>query len=104
MKISRDLVVKNQAGFHLRVASMICKKVQNFNNSGSAFDGEVFLINGPYRADCSSCLDLLALMAPVNTKLVLEVEGADENDTEIMADSITQMFENKFGEDEFAAR
>ncbi len=104
MKISRDLTVKNQAGFHLRVASMICKKVQNVNNDGKAFDGEVFLINGPYRADCSSCLDLLALMAPVNTKLVLEVEGSDEGETTQMADIITQMFETKFGEDEFANR
>lgn len=104
MKISRDLIVKNQAGFHLRVASMICKKVQNFDNNGLAFDGEVFLVNGPYRADCSSCLDLLALMAPVDTKIILEVEGDDEENVKIMADSITQMFETKFGEDEFAAR
>ncbi|MDO5581925.1 MAG: HPr family phosphocarrier protein [Planctomycetia bacterium] len=95
MKISKKLTVKNKAGFHLRVASMICKKTASFN-------GEVCLIKGPYRADCKSCLDLLAIMAPMGVELTLEVDGSDENETNSLVNAITEMFNTKFGEDEFA--
>ena len=94
MKVTRDLVVTNSAGFHLRVASMISK-------AASAYDStDISLAHGSYKADCKSCLDLLAIMAPCDTKLTLEVDGdkADE-----IADMITDMFKNKFWEDEFAS-
>lgn len=61
---------------------------------------EVSLANGSYRADCKSCLDLLALMAPKGTVLTLIVEGED---AEATAAAIESMFRTKFGEDEYAA-
>lgn len=93
MKVTRNLVVSNSAGFHLRVASMISKAV-------SAYEADIFLAHGSYKADCKSCLDLLAIMAPCDTKLTLEVEG---DQAEEIADMIADMFKNKFWEDEFAS-
>ncbi|MDO4585688.1 MAG: HPr family phosphocarrier protein [Planctomycetia bacterium] len=92
MKLTRELTVKNQAGFHLRVASMISKLAMNVQS-------EVFLTFGSYKADCKSCFDLLAVMAPCGSVLTLDVEGDDAIE---IADTITDMFEKKFFEDEFA--
>lgn len=91
-KISRKLLVTNKAGFHLRVASMI-------SQAAMRSDSEVSLTNGTYHADCKSCLDLLAVMAPEGTTLTLCTEGPDALK---IADIITEMFRTKFGEDEFA--
>ncbi len=94
MKITKTVKVKNKAGFHLRVASMICKSVSDFK-------GNVFIIKGSYRADCKSCLDLLTIMAPIDTELLLEVDDDNEKNASDMIDKITNMFDTKFGEDEF---
>ena len=91
-KISRQLTVTNQSGFHLRVAAMISK-------AAAEYDADIFLANGSYRADCKSCLDLLAVMAPCGTVLTLEIQG---NRAEEIADRFSEMFRTKFGEDEFA--
>lgn len=92
-QIIKTLRVENKAGFHLRVASMISK-------TASGAKSEVTLANGSYRADCKSCLDLLALMAPRGTALTLEAAGED---AETVAEAIESMFRTKFGEDEYAA-
>lgn len=91
-KITKELLVANKAGFHLRVASMISKAAMEYSS-------DVYLTNGSYRADCKSCLDLLAVMAPAGTVLTLDIEGED---AEQIASIITNMFQTKFGEDEFA--
>ena len=92
MKLTRELEVINKAGLHLRVASMITKAAKNC-------DCDVFLANQNYKANCKSCMDLLAIMAPCGTTLTLEVEGEQ---AEKVADIFTQMFVTKFGEDEFS--
>lgn len=92
-KISRKLTVANEAGFHLRVASMI-------SQAAMKYDDEIFLANGRYKADCKSCLDLLSVMAPRGTILQLEVEGTH---AEEIVKLFTEMFRTKFGEDEFAS-
>ena len=91
-KTTRDLTVRNTAGFHLRVASLICK-------ISSGYEDTVSLANGAYVADCKSMLDLLSMMAPAGTVLTLTVEGAHASE---IADRFTELFETKFGEDEFA--
>lgn len=91
-KISRTLLVTNKAGFHLRVASMISQTAMKYQS-------DVSLTKGSYRADCKSCLDLLAVMAPTGTPLTLCAEGPDASE---IAGIITEMFRTKFGEDEFA--
>jgi len=92
-KIIKTLRVENKAGFHLRVASMISQTALNAAS-------DVLLKNASYEADCKSCLDLLALMAPQGTELTLTVDGEDAVE---VADQMEQIFRTKFGEDEFAA-
>ncbi len=88
-----DLVVENEAGFHVRVASLICKEAMQFPET------EVLLSKNGVEADCKSCLDLLSLMAPKGTTLTLTVDGEDEQQA---FDAIVSLFEHKFYEDEFA--
>lgn len=90
--VSRELLVSNKAGFHLRVASLICQ-------TAGKFASDLYLINGSYRADCKSCLDLLALMAPCGTVLTLNADGPDAAQA---ADAFEELFRIKFQEDEFA--
>lgn len=92
MSLSKELIVKNKAGFHVRVASMICK-------TALKYEANVTLAKGSYVADCKSCLDLLTLMAPCGERLTLTVDGEDAEDA---LRAIELLFERKFYEDEFA--
>ena len=92
MSLSKELIVKNKAGFHLRVASMICK-------TALKYEANVTLAKGSYVADCKSCLDLLTLMAPCGERLTLTVDGQNSEDA---LSAIELLFERKFYEDEFA--
>lgn len=91
--IEKNLTVNNAAGFHVRVASCVCK-------TAAKYDSAVKLCKGSYEADCKSCLDLLGLMCPQGESLNLKVEGADEKQA---FDAIEQLFEHKFYEDEYAS-
>lgn len=91
--IQKELTVQNEAGFHVRVATLICK-------TSMKFESKITLSkNGGYQADCKSCIDLLTLMAPRGEKLTLKVEGADSTSA---VSAIETLFERKFYEDEFA--
>ena len=90
--IVKDLVVQNNAGFHVRSASLLCKTAGKFNANLSLSKG------GGYDADCKSCLDLLTLMAPKGTVLTLKAEG---DDAEQAVQEIESIFNQKFFEDEF---
>jgi phosphotransferase system HPr (HPr) family protein len=92
MSLSKELIVKNKAGFHLRVASMICKTAMKY-------EAKIALSRGAYVADCRSILDLLSLGAPCGERLTLTVDGEDAEDA---LREIELLFERKFYEDEFA--
>jgi phosphocarrier protein NPr len=92
MILSKELTVANKAGFHVRVASMICKTAMKY-------EAKISLAKGAYVADCKSCLDLLTLMAPCGERLTLVVDGEDAEDA---LSAIELLFERKFYEDEFA--
>ena len=93
--IVKELVVGNNAGFHVRNASLLCKTAMKYNASLALSKG------GGYEADCKSCLDLLTLMAPKDTVLTLRAEGED---AEQAALEIESLFKQKFFEDEFAPK
>lgn len=94
MILSKELTVENKAGFHVRVASMICKTAMKY-------EAKISLSKGAYAADCKSCLDLLTLMAPCGERLTLTVDG-DGDEPEDAMRAIELLFERKFYEDEFA--
>lgn len=92
--ITLDLKVINNAGFHVRDASLVCKTAMKYQATLTlSKDG------GGYEADCKSCLDLLTLMAPQGTVLTLRADGVDAEEA---AAEIKGLFEHKFYEDEFA--
>ena len=90
--ITKELTVLNKAGFHVRDASAVCKIAL-----GSP--ANLVLSKDGAQADCKSCLDLLSLMAPQGTKLVLTADG---DGAQAAVDAIVDLFEHKFYEDEFA--
>ena len=88
---TKDLVVDNTSGFHVRVATLVCKEAMKHNAT-------VRLGKGGYDVDCKSCLDLLTLMAPKGTVVTLTVDGEGAQEA---FDAIVSLFEHKFYEDEF---
>ena len=91
--IQTEVTVQNSAGLHVRDASLVCKTAMKYSS-------EIRLRKGGAVADCKSCLDLLSLMAPQGTQLVLTADGADE---EAATNEIVKLFNVKFYEDEFAS-
>ena len=89
---TKDLLVENSSGFHVRVATLVCKEAMKH-------DATIRLGKGGYDVDCKSCLDLLTLMAPKGTTLTLSVDGEGAQEA---FDAIVSLFEHKFYEDEFA--
>ena len=71
VRIARTVVVANPPmGLHLRPATAFAKLVRGLKC-------RVTLSNGERRADGRSAFDLLGLLAPPGTELLLEVEGED---------------------------
>ena len=91
--ITKELTILNNAGFHVRDASLVCKTAMKFSSN-------LTLSKGGHKADCKSCLDLLSLMAPQGTDLTLSAEG---DDAEEAVAALQELFEHKFYEDEFAS-
>ena len=71
MRIQRTVVVANPPmGLHLRPATAFAKLARGLKCN-------VTLTHGDRRADGRSAFDLLGLLAPPGSELVLEVEGED---------------------------
>lgn len=71
VRIQRIVVVANPPmGLHLRPATAFAKLVRGLKCN-------VTLSHGDKRADGRSAFDLLGLLAPPGTELVLEVDGED---------------------------
>jgi len=91
-KLTKELLVANRAGIHLRVASLIMQTALQFGN-----DTEITLRKGTYAADCRSILDILSLGASPNETVILEINGADSQKA---MDALCELFAAKFYEDE----
>lgn len=71
LRIVKSVVVANPPmGLHLRPATAFAKLVRGLKCN-------VTLSHGEKRADGRSAFDLLGLLAPPGTELVLEIEGED---------------------------
>jgi phosphotransferase system HPr (HPr) family protein len=65
-----QVVVLNERGLHLHVASLLAREA-------SAFDCEVFLRRGEVLANAKSVMSLALLAAPCGTQLQLSATGPD---------------------------
>ncbi|MDD4556070.1 MAG: HPr family phosphocarrier protein [Alphaproteobacteria bacterium] len=88
-KITVELEVKNQKGIHARAASAFVKTVEQFNA-----DVEVSRI-GQTVGGCS-IMGLMMLAASKGT--TIEVSASGKQSKEVI-DALTQLMDNKFGED-----
>lgn len=72
--LSQKVVVKNRTGLHTRPATVIVKLLQNCK-SNVTFKYKKETINA------KSILSILMLAARKNSKIMIEVEGADAEET-----------------------
>ena len=87
-----DIEVTNRTGIHLRVASMIFKKMECFSSSASLTNK-----NTGHTVDCRSVIDLLSLGSACGDTVALSVSGPD---AETLQQELLALFEHNFYEDE----
>ena len=90
---SREVVVSNKLGLHARPA-------MQFVDVANQFDSAVTVHKGgeePCDADGKSVMQMIILAATEGTPLRIEADGADAQKA---VDTLAQLFESKFGEEE----
>lgn len=89
-KLTKELLVSNRCGVHLRVSVMIAQKAKEFQS-------ELKIWKGSYAADCRSVLDLLTLGAFQGDPVVLEANGEDAEEA---LNAVVALFNARFFEDD----
>lgn len=82
----KEVVVLNKSGIHARPAALIVQ-------TAGQFSSEIHFARGEDRVNAKSILGVIALGASRNTKLVVEAEGADEQEA---VEAIVAVFASKF--------
>jgi phosphotransferase system HPr (HPr) family protein len=86
---TRNVVVRNQQGLHIRAATAIAKTVRQFQS-------RVELVKNQLRVEGTDVLQILSMGADSGTQLVLEATGPDAQ--EALA-AVVRLFSEKFGEE-----
>ena len=92
-KLTKEVIVSNKAGIHLRVSRLLSNEANRFNSA-------VRLYKGGASANVRSMLDTLSLGAAQGESLRVEVEGDDEKDAQNALDAIVALFCAKFHEEQ----
>ena len=90
---AKDIVVSNKLGLHARPA-------MQFVDVANQFDAAVTVRKGgeePCDADGKSVMQMIILAATEGTPLRIEADGEDAQKA---VDTLAQLFESKFGEEE----
>ena len=92
-KASRDIVVSNKLGLHARPAMQFVDVANGFGSDikVTKFGEE------PGEADGKSVMQMIILAATEGTPLRIEADGED---AQRAVDTLAQLFESKFGEEE----
>jgi phosphocarrier protein len=88
--ISRSVTIVNELGLHARAATRLV-------NCASVFEAELRIRNGDRTINGKSIMGVLTLAASRGTVLVIEADGPDREDA---LQSICDLINNRFGEDE----
>ncbi len=86
---TRNVVVRNQQGLHIRAATTIAKTVRQFTS-------KVELVCNDQRVEGTDVWQILSMGVNPGTQLVLEATGPDAH--EALA-ALAQLFSEKFGEE-----
>ena len=87
--IEQEVKIVNRAGLHTRPAASLVKLAAKFNS-------EVTLIREGFAINAISIIGVMTLAAEKGSKLILQVEGDDED---IAIKEISELFNTGFGED-----
>jgi phosphocarrier protein len=88
--IQRQMTIVNKLGLHARAASKLV-------NCASSFAAEIWLQRGEREINGKSIMGVLTLAAGKGTILEVRAEGIDEQQA---LETIQQLIESRFGEDE----
>ena len=88
--ISENITIINKLGLHARAASKLVSKA-------SGFQSEVFIDKQGNRVNAKSIMGVMMLAAGKGTKVILEVDGSDEEDC---MKAMVHLINNRFGEAE----
>lgn len=86
---SAEVCVRNELGLHARPAAKLAQAAQKF-------ESEITLVANEQEVDAKSILDILTLAAPQGCGLTLRASGHDAAEA---LESITELFQNRFGEE-----
>lgn len=87
--IKKEIEVVNRLGLHARPATMLVK-------TASSFKSKIIIKKDELSVDAKSIMGVLILAAQKGSRLILEVDGSDENDASV---AIEELFRRGFDED-----
>ncbi|MBB6218855.1 phosphotransferase system HPr (HPr) family protein [Anaerosolibacter carboniphilus] len=88
--LERTIQIQNKEGFHARPATVLIKEASKYgSNIEIEYNGRL--------VSCKSIISLMTLKARQGDTVKVYAYGEDESEA---MDSITELFENKFGEAE----
>jgi len=87
--VTKQIEVVNRLGLHARPATMLVK-------TASGFQSKVIIKKDELSVDAKSIMGVLILAAQKGSKLIIEVEGPDE---EAAAEAMADLFRRGFDED-----
>ena len=88
--ISENITIINKLGLHARAASKLVSKA-------SGFQSDVFIDKQGNRVNAKSIMGVMMLAVGKGTKVILEVDGSDEEDC---MKAMIHLINNRFGEAE----
>lgn len=88
--IQQDVEIINKLGLHARASA-------KFTQLASKYKSDVFLTRNTRRVNAKSIMGVMMLAAGKGAKLVMEVNGADE---QACIDALVALINDKFGEGE----
>lgn len=88
--LQQTLTIRNKLGLHARPSALLAKTAGLFKSS-------ITLTSGSRTVDAKSILGLMTMAMPCGAELTVSVDGPDEK---AALESIVELFENLFGEEE----
>jgi len=86
--LEQEFIVANKLGIHARVAAQIVKVANQF-------ESEIWISKSGNRVNGKSILDLLTLVCPHGSKVLIHACGPDAPDA---LSALEALFQTKFGE------
>jgi len=88
-RLSKTLTILNEVGLHARPASMIVKRLLQF-------ESEVFIEKDGRKVNGKSIMGILMLAAGKGSRIWVEADGSDAQEA---LDAVEQLILSKFGEE-----